>query len=183
MKPKDDKTPSTRRRYSAEEKVRLLKLHLVENKPVSSICDQHQIHPTMFYQWQKTFFGRNMKRSKLKPFIVAVMVLAVVGVPFLLHQWKLGSDRAGCLLNMRNMHQTIYSVGGMRGVGAGQQYPGGPRELLKGLGEYATLPRCPSGGTYSFGIDTTYSINLNENIRCSHAEDMDHRWPDETTNK
>jgi transposase len=56
MKPKDDKTPSTRRRYSAEEKVRLLKLHLVENKPVSSICDQHQIHPTMFYQWQKTFF-------------------------------------------------------------------------------------------------------------------------------
>ncbi|MFN5834054.1 MAG: hypothetical protein ACK459_10000, partial [Akkermansiaceae bacterium] len=36
--------------------VRLLKLHLVENKPISVICDEHQLHPTLFYQWQKTFF-------------------------------------------------------------------------------------------------------------------------------
>ena len=121
----------------------------------------------------------NMKRSKLKPFIVAVMILAVVGVPLLLHQWKLGSDRAGCRLNMLNMHQTIHSVGGMRGVGAGQPYPGGPRELLKGLGQYATLPRCPSGGTYIFWSDNSYSVSLSENIRCSHASDLNHSWPND----
>lgn len=56
MNPKDDKTTRTRRQYSAEEKVRLLKLHLVDGQPISTICDQHQIHPTLFYQWQKTFF-------------------------------------------------------------------------------------------------------------------------------
>jgi hypothetical protein len=48
MNPKDDKTTRTRRQYSAEEKVRLLKLHLADGKPISVICDQHQIHPTLF---------------------------------------------------------------------------------------------------------------------------------------
>lgn len=58
MNPKDDKTdsPRTRRQHSAEEKVRLLRLHLVEGRPISAICEEHQIHPTLFYQWQKTFF-------------------------------------------------------------------------------------------------------------------------------
>ena len=44
------------RQYTAEEKVKLLRLHLVEGQPISTICDKHQIHPTLFYQWQKTFF-------------------------------------------------------------------------------------------------------------------------------
>ena len=56
MKPQDDKTTRPRRQHSAEEKVRLLKLHLVDGEPISAICDRHQIHPTLFYQWQKTFF-------------------------------------------------------------------------------------------------------------------------------
>lgn len=56
MNPPEDKTTRTRRQYSAEEKVRLLKLHLVDGQPISAICDQHQIHPTLFYGWQKTFF-------------------------------------------------------------------------------------------------------------------------------
>lgn len=52
----DDKTTRSRRKYSGEEKVRLLRLHLVEGQPISQICDEHQIHPTLFYGWQKTFF-------------------------------------------------------------------------------------------------------------------------------
>lgn len=46
----------SRRHFSAEEKVRLLKLHLVEGRPISAICEEHEIHPTLFYQWQRTFF-------------------------------------------------------------------------------------------------------------------------------
>jgi transposase len=56
MNPSDNKTPTPRRQYSAQEKVRLLKLHLLDRQPISDICDQHQIHPTLFYSWQKTFF-------------------------------------------------------------------------------------------------------------------------------
>jgi transposase-like protein len=46
----------TRRQYTPEEKVRLLRLHLLEGKPVSTICEEAGIHPTLFYQWQRTFF-------------------------------------------------------------------------------------------------------------------------------
>lgn len=54
----DDKNPNARprRQHSAEEKVRLLRLHLLEGKPISAICEEHDIHPTLFYQWQKIFF-------------------------------------------------------------------------------------------------------------------------------
>jgi transposase-like protein len=45
-----------RRQYSPEEKVRILRLHLLENQPVSEICEKEGIHPTLFYQWQRTFF-------------------------------------------------------------------------------------------------------------------------------
>jgi transposase len=54
--PVPDPAARLRRQHSAEEKVRLLRLHLVEGQAISSICDKHQIHPTLFYQWQKTFF-------------------------------------------------------------------------------------------------------------------------------
>src|SRR5215472_7381901 len=45
-----------RKQYSAPEKVAILRLHLLEKKPVSDLCDQYGIHPTLFYRWQKEFF-------------------------------------------------------------------------------------------------------------------------------
>ena len=47
---------SQRKHYSASEKVTILRLHLLEKKPVSDLCDQYGIHPTLFYRWQKEFF-------------------------------------------------------------------------------------------------------------------------------
>jgi transposase-like protein len=46
----------TRKRFTAEEKVAILRLHLLEHVAVSDLCDQHGIHPTMFYRGQKEFF-------------------------------------------------------------------------------------------------------------------------------
>jgi transposase len=46
----------TRKRFTPQEKVAILRLHLLEHTPVSDLCDQHGIHPTMFYRWQKEFF-------------------------------------------------------------------------------------------------------------------------------
>lgn len=48
--------PEQRKQYSPQEKVSILKRHLVEGVPVSDLCDQHGIHPTVFYRWQKVFF-------------------------------------------------------------------------------------------------------------------------------
>ena len=46
----------TRKRFTAQEKVAILRLHLLEHTPVSDLCDHHGIHPTMFYRWQKELF-------------------------------------------------------------------------------------------------------------------------------
>lgn len=45
-----------RRHFSGQEKVKILRLHLLEGKQVSELCDQHKINPSLFYQWQRTFF-------------------------------------------------------------------------------------------------------------------------------
>ena len=45
-----------RRKFSGEDKVRILKRHLVDKVPVSDLCDEQGLHPTMFYKWQKEFF-------------------------------------------------------------------------------------------------------------------------------
>jgi transposase len=47
---------TTRKRFTAPEKVAILRLHLLEHVAISDLCDQHGIHPTMFYRWQKEFF-------------------------------------------------------------------------------------------------------------------------------
>lgn len=45
-----------RKNYTAEEKVSILKRHLVDKVPVSDLCDTHNLSPTVFYRWQKHFF-------------------------------------------------------------------------------------------------------------------------------
>ena len=45
-----------RRHFTPQEKIAALKRHLLENVPVSSICDQLGIAPTLFYRWQKELF-------------------------------------------------------------------------------------------------------------------------------
>lgn len=45
-----------RRQHSGQDKVKILRMHLLEGKAVSDVCEQHRINPSLFYQWQKTFF-------------------------------------------------------------------------------------------------------------------------------
>jgi transposase len=45
-----------RRRFSAAEKVKIIREHLLDKRPLSEVCQQYGIAPTQFYQWQKQFF-------------------------------------------------------------------------------------------------------------------------------
>src|ERR1700730_7798745 len=42
--------------FSPEQKVAILREHLVEGKAVSDLCEKHRIHPTVLCQWQRQFF-------------------------------------------------------------------------------------------------------------------------------
>lgn len=45
-----------RRNYSSKEKVVILKRHLLDRVPVSDLCEEYDLHITVFYRWQKEFF-------------------------------------------------------------------------------------------------------------------------------
>lgn len=45
-----------RKHFTPEEKVNILKTHLIDRKSIADICDAHKIKPVTFYLWQKQFF-------------------------------------------------------------------------------------------------------------------------------
>ena len=45
-----------RKRFLAEEKAKVLRRHLVDKVPVSELCEEYGIQPTVFYRWQKQLF-------------------------------------------------------------------------------------------------------------------------------
>jgi transposase-like protein len=45
-----------RKHYTPEEKVATLRRHLLEKEPISNLCDELGLQPTVFYRWQKEFF-------------------------------------------------------------------------------------------------------------------------------
>jgi len=42
-----------RRRHTAEQKAKLLREHLGDKRPVSEICTEAGIQPSLFYTWQR----------------------------------------------------------------------------------------------------------------------------------
>lgn len=45
-----------RRNFTAEQKVALIRKHLIDLVSISDICEEFNINPTMFYSWQSKFF-------------------------------------------------------------------------------------------------------------------------------
>lgn len=45
-----------RKHYAPEEKVAILRRHLLEKQPISNLCDELGLQPTVFYRWHKEFF-------------------------------------------------------------------------------------------------------------------------------
>jgi transposase-like protein len=50
-----------RQYYTGEQKISILKRHLVEREEVSAICEELKLHPTVFYEWQRKFFENGVK--------------------------------------------------------------------------------------------------------------------------
>jgi transposase len=53
---KNGSSSRERRHFSPQQKVAVLKEHLVDGVAISDLCDRHHIQPTQFYQWQKQLF-------------------------------------------------------------------------------------------------------------------------------
>jgi len=42
--------------YTAEEKIAVLRRHVLDKVPVSDLCEELSFRPTVFYRWQEEFF-------------------------------------------------------------------------------------------------------------------------------
>jgi transposase len=49
-----------RRLYSAEQKLRALRRHLIDKVPVSALCEELGLQPSVFYSWQQQLFERGV---------------------------------------------------------------------------------------------------------------------------
>lgn len=48
--------PKQRKYRTPEEKLAIVKEHLIGKKPVSEICEKYEIAPSLFYTWQTDLF-------------------------------------------------------------------------------------------------------------------------------
>jgi transposase-like protein len=55
------------KRYTAEEKAAILRRHLLDKVPVSQLCEENGLQPTVFYRWQKEFFENGAAAFAAKP--------------------------------------------------------------------------------------------------------------------
>lgn len=56
----------SRRQFDGSQKVAIVKRHLVDKVPVSDLCDEYQILPNQFYQWQKQLFEQGASAFERK---------------------------------------------------------------------------------------------------------------------
>lgn len=105
---------------------------------------------------------RNMKRASgmtlLELTVVILVLLSLISILFIgARAWKKGSDRAGCIMNIRNVQQAVRSYANMQGLDPTDPIPsaGTLRSVIIGAGSFMENPPvCPGAGTYT-GLDAT----------------------------
>jgi len=50
-----------RRKFSPEDKAAILRRHLSDKVPVSDLCEEYKLQPSVFYQWQRQLLDHAAK--------------------------------------------------------------------------------------------------------------------------
>lgn len=58
---------SKRRNFTPEQKLAIVREHLLEGVAISDLCDKHHIQPTQYYTWQKALFENGAAAFARKP--------------------------------------------------------------------------------------------------------------------
>ena len=56
-----------RKQLTPEQKVAVVRRHLIERTPVSDLCDELDVHPNQYYNWQKQFFENGAAAFERRP--------------------------------------------------------------------------------------------------------------------
>ena len=117
---------------------------------------------------QLTGFGLALAGTIIGYVGLAVIIL-LTAMSFLFvgaRAWKRGSDRAACIMNTRNVQQTVRANANMKSLSVGD--PINWDEIFGPGGYFPSEPVCPAGGTYTF----THTIPPTGTLvgQCSHAD-------------
>jgi len=104
--------------------------------------------------------------------VVILVLLSLIVTLFIGAQaWKRGSDKASCILNIRNDQNVIRSYQNINALEAGTSVD--VTNDLTGSGNFIqTLPVCPAGGSYSYG--TSIPVVGSLIVACSLESIDDH---------
>ncbi len=88
--------------------------------------------------------------------VVILVLLSLIAILFVgARAWKKGSDRAGCIMNIRNVQQAVRGHQNMSNATSTT-----PTEAtIYGSDGYMSTPSCPSGGTYTYGPTPVVDAN------------------------
>ena len=130
---------------------------------------------------QTSAMKRKSGMTLLELTVVILVLLSLISILFIgARAWKRGSDRAGCILNIRNYQQAIRSYGNMNGLNPGDTIPasGTRNGVVIGAGRFMeNAPICPGGGTYSGGDGTTVPTVGSVALTCSLSASPDNHAP------
>jgi len=119
----------------------------------------------------------SMKRKSgmtlLELTVVILVLLSLISILFIgARAWKKGSDKAGCILNIRNVQQAMRSHANLNNVAIGEALVNGS---LIGSGLYMeTTPKCPGDkAAYTFlavvpAVGTLYATCGNATDAATH---------------
>ncbi len=100
--------------------------------------------------------------------LVLLLILPFMSVLFVgARAWKKGSDRAGCIMNIRNVQQAVRGHQNLKSLDVGT-----PLDMndIFGPNGYLPQPVCPLGGTYTY-TNTIPPVGT-VICKCSHADHM-----------
>ena len=107
--------------------------------------------------------------------VVILVLLSLISILFIgARAWKKGSDRAGCILNLRNIQQAVRGDQNMKNKAPGDTVAFA--DIIGATGYITKTPTCPSTNTaYTYtdatkypAIDTLYAKCPNEATLTDH---------------
>jgi prepilin-type N-terminal cleavage/methylation domain-containing protein len=112
--------------------------------------------------------------------VVILVLLSLISILFIgARAWKKGSDRAGCILNIRNVQQGVRSYANMNGLNPGGTVTAWKAKVI-GAGLFVEkTPACPGAGSYTYASDTTIPPIGTLAVTCSLSADPDLHAPAE----
>ena len=110
--------------------------------------------------------------------VVILVLLSLISILFIgARAWKKGSDRAGCIMNIRNVQQGVRSYSNMNGINAGGTVAAWKANVV-GTGLFVEkTPACPGGGTYTYASDTVIPAVGTLAMTCSLSAAPDNHVP------